>query len=79
MARKERMDMKQMSWRLALAVAAMATATAWGKTETVGGVVWSYSVANSAATVTGADPASGALTIPSKLGGYTVKSIGNMR
>ena len=42
----------------------------------VGDVTWSYDVRNEKATVTGADPALGALEIPSTLNGIVVTSIG---
>lgn len=51
--------------------------SAHGATAVVNGVTWSYSVENGTATVTGAEPAEGYLSIPSSLGGYPVKSIGN--
>ena len=43
----------------------------------VGGVTWSYDVSGGKATVTGASPASGSITIPASLGGYPVTSIGD--
>lgn len=46
------------------------------ETETVGGVTWSYTVSDGRATVTGADPAEGALSVPSTLGGHPVAAIG---
>lgn len=45
------------------------------ETETVDGIEWNYSVSNGNATVTGG-PTSGAIAIPSLLGGYPVTSIG---
>jgi uncharacterized repeat protein (TIGR02543 family) len=44
-------------------------------TATVNGKKWSYVVSNGASTVTGVSPKSGALAIPSKLGGYPVANI----
>jgi hypothetical protein len=51
----------------------------WGPppedTETVDGMTWSYTVSGGRATVTGANPAEGALSVPSTLGGYPVTAI----
>ena len=44
--------------------------------ETQGGVTWFFSLGENGAIVTGADPAAGALTIPSTLGGQPVAEIG---
>lgn len=49
---------------------------AWADTETLDGVMWGYGVADGAATVTNAVPATGALAIPSVLGGCPVTGIG---
>jgi len=38
---------------------------------------WTYTVSNNQATITGYTGAGGALTIPSELGGYAVKQVGN--
>ncbi len=46
------------------------------ESETVAGVTWTYTVSGGRATVTGADPAEGALTVPSTLGGLPVAAIG---
>ena len=56
-----------------------------GTTETVNGITWTYTVSNDEASLGGgseyytAVPTStkGALTIPSRLGGYPVTSIGH--
>ncbi len=45
-------------------------------TQTVGGVEWSYDVDAGKVTVTGAEPATGDLTIPATLGGQPVTGIG---
>ena len=44
--------------------------------ETQGSVTWSFSLGENGAIVTGADPAVGALTVPSTLGGQPVAEIG---
>ena len=62
---------------LALAVAVAVAGSARAATETVGGVAWSYDVDAGEATVTGAEPAAGELTIPSILGGCPVTRIGD--
>ena len=51
-------------------------AEAQGASAVVNGVTWRYSVANGKATVTGAEPAVGDLTIPATLAGYPVTRIG---
>jgi hypothetical protein len=48
-----------------------------GATENVDGVIWSFTTSNEVATVTGADPATGVLTIPPTLGGCRVARIGD--
>lgn len=61
-----------------------ASISAFGLTATVDGIKWTYTVSNGNASVgggTSSTPAvststSGAITIPSKLGGYSVTSIG---
>ena len=60
----------------AAAVLWLAAAGAWGNTATVDGVQWEYTVSGGAALVTGANPATGAISIPAKLGGYNVTGIG---
>ena len=63
-------------------VTAFAAFCSLADTEKVGGVKWSYyptwddSEGGYVAVVTGASPASGALNIPSVLGGYPVRVIG---
>ena len=49
-------------------------ADTWKDPET--GITWSYSVSNGKASI-GATPSSGAITIPSTLGGYPVTKIGS--
>ena len=49
---------------------------AMAATEKVGDITWSYSISGGEATVEGADPCTGAITIPSTLGGCPVTSIG---
>ena len=51
--------------------------SALAATEKVNGVTWTYSVSGGAATVSKANPAKGALTVPSVLGGVPVKNIRN--
>ncbi|MBR3583917.1 MAG: leucine-rich repeat domain-containing protein, partial [Kiritimatiellae bacterium] len=48
-----------------------------GATENVDGVLWSFIASNGIATITGADPSTGALEIPSTLGGCHVARIGD--
>ena len=45
-------------------------------TATTNGITWTYSVVNGGATISGSSRTSGAIEIPSKLGGYNVTSIG---
>lgn len=69
------------------AIAAMMLAATGAKalTETVNGITWTYTVSNGKASVGGGSysstavptSTSGAITIPSTLGGYMVTSIGN--
>ena len=61
---------------MAVALAAMAVGSAaWGETEIVGNVEWTYWADSGEATVESANPAKGALTVPSSLGGLTVTGI----
>ena len=49
------------------------------ETETVNGYTWSYEIANGGVEICGVSPKpTGTITIPSKLGGYQVTSIGFM-
>jgi hypothetical protein len=73
-------------WRLAgaLAVAGCFATKAPAETETVDGVSWTYSIADGRATigsgtwnVSAVSPASGAISVPSVLGGCPVTAIGN--
>lgn len=50
--------------------------SARAESETIDGVVWTYTLDGTSATVTGAEPAAGALSIPPRLGGCPVTSIG---
>ena len=66
-------------------IVAMAIASAFAATETVNGITWTYTVSNGEASVTGASSSpdvsvspTGAITVPSKLGGYSVTSIGSL-
>jgi len=62
---------------LALAAAvALAAGSALAETETVDGVAWSYAVSSAGAVVSGGDPLSGAVEVPSSLGGLAVAEIG---
>ena len=59
------------------AVVAMAAICAWADTETVNGITWNYTVSDGKASLDGTyDALSGAITIPSTLGGKPVTSIG---
>ena len=58
-------------------VAAGAILAARAATEIVDGVTWSYSVSSGKATVTGATPCVGEMTVPDTLGGYPVTAIGS--
>ena len=68
-----------------LCVAAMAAFCVQAATETVNGITWTYTVSEGKATVGGGKTSStavpqktsGAIEIPSTLGGCTVVSIGN--
>ena len=68
---------------LALSVAALATLGAWADMETVDGITWRYQVSDGKATIYNNDSVAippsttGAITIPSALGGYPVNSIGS--
>ena len=72
--------MKHANWWKGLTVAAgLVLGCAWAAmadTAVVGGVTWSYELDGGNATVTGANPAKGALMIPTKLGKHPVTSIG---
>lgn len=73
--------MKRAKWWmglwLALCLAAgLSVPSVHGAKVTVDGVTWKYKTSGGKATVTGASPAKGALTIPSKLAGYPVTEIG---
>jgi len=65
-------------------IAAFACMAAWGNTETVNGVTWTYSINNGVATIVQANgnaptipqATSGALSVPSSLGGCPVATIG---
>ena len=60
------------------AAAAMATFGAWAATETVGGYTWTYRINGGTAEIEGISPSpTGAVTIPSTLGGKPVTIIGN--
>ena len=71
-------------WCVCVVVVLFASISAFGLTATVDGIKWTYTVSNGKASVGGgttSTPAvststSGAITIPSKLGGYSVTSIG---
>ncbi len=63
-------------WAVICIVVVGTVSLAHGATVVVDGVTWIYTVDGSKATVTGATPASGTLTIPSKLGGYAVTGVG---
>ncbi len=66
-------------WRKVLAAIAVVASgmcsAAMAYTETVDGVVWTYSISEGTAIVEKASPASGSLTIPSALGGVPVTRI----
>ena len=68
---------------LALSVAALAAFGAWADTETVDGITWTYRVIGDTAEIYNGYSAAispkptGAVTIPSTLGGYPVTSIGD--
>ena len=44
-------------------------------TEVVNGIEWTYDVSGGKASISGANPASGNITIPATLGGYPVTAI----
>ncbi len=80
--------MKSAKWRMGLSallgiVACVALPAAYGATATVDGIKWTYTVSNGKATVGGGSGdttavptnTSGAIVIPSKLGGYPVTGI----
>lgn len=60
-----------------LASAIIAAACAHAAKELVDGYTWSYSVSAGAVTITGVEPLSGDVVIPSQLGGYPVRAIGS--
>ena len=72
-------------WCVCVVVVLFASISAFGLTATVDGITWTYTVSNGKASVgegTLLTPAvststSGAITIPSSLGGYSVTSIGD--
>ena len=78
------MNLKKMKVGVVVFVAAACVSTAHALTETVNGITWTYTVNNGVASVGGGSYSSqavsnattGAITIPSKLGGYSVTSIG---
>ena len=55
----------------------LAPLMALADTEIVDGIEWTYSIVGETAQVDGASPATGAITIPSNLGGRPVTSIGD--
>ena len=71
-------------WCVCVVVVLFASISAFGLTAMVDGIKWTYTVSNGKASVgggTSSTPAvststSGAITMPSKLGGYSVTSIG---
>lgn len=71
--------MKSKTWRCgwlaAVLVAAEISIPALAAFQTVNGVNWGYSTTNGEARVFSAKPATGALIIPSSLGGYPVTAI----
>ena len=77
--------MKKIHFPFAFLVALVLPLAALGKTETVGGIVWRYTVSEGNAAVDGgawyspAIPTStaGDIAIPPRLGGYPVTSIGD--
>ena len=70
--------MKSAKWWMSWAGSLwLSVGCALGATETIDGVTWSYTVAGETATVDGASPVEGPLTIPSKLGEFPVTSIGS--
>ena len=69
------MNIKRQSTLLLLASLAFAAAPLRAEIETVGGVTWTFALSDGKATVTSASPATGALSVPSTLGGHPVRSI----
>ena len=65
--------MKKLMMLFAMAAAAFG---AWAETETVGGYTWTYRINGGTAEIQGVSPETGAVTIPSRLGGKPVTSIG---
>ena len=69
--------MKSAKWILrVLAASAFLAVHVHAASQTVDGRTWAYSVVGGTAKVTGVNQASGAVVIPSSLGGYPVTSIG---
>ncbi len=74
--------MKSAKWWMGLCVAGCLCAAAGASaalpraSETTGGVEWTFSIGDNGAIVTAASPATGALAIPSNLGGQPVVEIG---
>jgi hypothetical protein len=64
-------------WMVLLAAAMAWASLARADTESAGGVEWTYEIADGAATVTGASPARTAVEIPSELGGFPVRTVGD--
>ena len=62
---------------ICFAMVLFASLSGFALTEIINGVTWTYSVVNGGARISGGSPTSGTLTIPSKLGGYDVTSIGD--
>ena len=69
---------KTVSKFLFVVVASLGVVTAsFAETETVGGITWTYAVSNGKATLSSVpNTTAGTITIPSRLGGYPVTSIG---
>ena len=57
-------------------LALCATIESFALTETVNGIEWTYTISNGEASLGGATSTTGAITIPSKFGGYPVTSVG---
>lgn len=66
----------RISWLVAVAAVALCMVTARADSNTLDGVTWTYEVTNGTATVTGANPSKGALSIPASLGGCPVTAMG---
>ena len=65
--------------RLIIAAVAFvgAAPAAFADTETVGGYTWTYRINGDTAEISGVSPSTGAVTIPSTLGGKPVTNIGS--